>query len=205
MKTKELIKHLQTADPSSELECVVGWEDILFVEQLPGYYDGPYQVLDRDKSKEPYYNVVGAKITDKGFKIKIHTHSIDNALLDNWELPVEYELHNQKSIDEYKKEIENLRIEYRILEEDIEIEKQNLQLGDNVKLSFGFKYNGGWDGDDWDHIQKFGDCVGIVERIIEPGEEDYGCLVGCLAVQWPEGITVRYSKTNLIKVEKNNG
>lgn len=89
MKTKELIRRLQEADPSGEVECCVGNLDILFVSKEPAYYDGRLQVLERDASKEPYYNVVGAKIVGSGAKMQIHTLSIEDALVDHPDMPVE--------------------------------------------------------------------------------------------------------------------
>ena len=40
MKTADLIRRLQEADPTGELECVAGGEDVYFVQRLPMYYDG---------------------------------------------------------------------------------------------------------------------------------------------------------------------
>lgn len=81
MKTKKLIELLQEADPSGERECVVGSHDILDVSAEPGYWDGAYEVLIREENN-PYYNVIGAKITTKGIKVVIDTLSIKNALWD---------------------------------------------------------------------------------------------------------------------------
>lgn len=89
MKTKELIKRLNDADPTGEAEVCVDNTDILFVEALPAYYDGYLQVLIRDKTKEPYYNVVGAKYVNEGKKVCIHQHSIEDAIIENPELPVD--------------------------------------------------------------------------------------------------------------------
>ena len=89
MKTKELIRRLQEADPAGEEECVVGNHDIFFVENLPAYYDGRRQQLVRDPSKAPYYDVVGARITGTGRKVQIHTLSVADALENNPDMPVE--------------------------------------------------------------------------------------------------------------------
>lgn len=88
MKTKTLIKLLQEADPSGELECNAGLKDIFFVERLPYFYDGIAQVLIRDESRTDY-NVIGAKFNIED-KICIVTHSIEDAMLDHPNLPVEY-------------------------------------------------------------------------------------------------------------------
>lgn len=81
MKTKKLIELLQEADPSGERECVVGNHDILDVSAEPGYWDGAYEVLIREE-ENPFYNVIGAKITTKGIKVVINTLSIKSAI---WE------------------------------------------------------------------------------------------------------------------------
>lgn len=63
MKTKELIRRLQEEDPTGELEVTVGKTDIYFIQTLPGYYDGCYQVLKRDQELEGRcYSVIGAEV-----------------------------------------------------------------------------------------------------------------------------------------------
>ncbi len=82
MKTKTLVQLLNEADPSGEIECCVGNVDIHFVERLPGYYDGAYQVLTRDENQKEYYNITGGKYIREGQKIQIHTLSIQDILED---------------------------------------------------------------------------------------------------------------------------
>lgn len=89
MKTAELIKRLIELNPLQDEEVLVGNHDILFVQRLPGYYDGDGQVLVRDDAKKPYYDVVGAKFIRGGTKLDIVTHSIEDALLDHPDMPVE--------------------------------------------------------------------------------------------------------------------
>lgn len=89
MKTSELIRRLQEADPNDEAECCVDNEDILFLEVLPGYYDGRLQVFTRDPARAPYFDIVGAKITSAGTKIKIRHCSIEELLIDHPEMPVD--------------------------------------------------------------------------------------------------------------------
>ena len=79
MKTKELIRQLQENDPSGENEVNIDGVDIWYVDSLPGYYDGPYQVLDRDETCQ-YYNIIGAKYKKSGRKVIIKTLSILEAL-----------------------------------------------------------------------------------------------------------------------------
>lgn len=92
MKTRELIRLLNEADPSGELECCVGNVDILDVSVEPSYWDGTLQVLRRDPEKEPYYNIVSADFirSDEVNKVVINTHSISDAIYENPELPVGY-------------------------------------------------------------------------------------------------------------------
>lgn len=89
MKTAELIKRLIELDPTQDEEVLIGNHDILFIQRLPGYYDGDGQVLIRDPAKAPNYDVIGAKFVRGGTKIDIVTHSIEDALVDHPELPIE--------------------------------------------------------------------------------------------------------------------
>ena len=89
MKTSELIRRLPEAYPNDEAECCVGNEDILFLEVLPGYYDGRLQVFTRDPARAPYFDIVGAKITSAGTKIKIRHLSVSDLLMDHPEMPVD--------------------------------------------------------------------------------------------------------------------
>lgn len=118
MKTKELIKRLQEADPDGETEVCVGNEDILFVAKEPAYYDGCFQVLNRDPAKAPYYNVVGIEIRGNGNKIVIHPHGLDWALLDHPEMPVSFD--GKYSAEHYSDSVEKLREKYRQLNKELE-------------------------------------------------------------------------------------
>jgi hypothetical protein len=88
VKTKKLIELLQKEDPTGELEACIGNEDILSLDTVDAYYDGCLEILHRDWSL-PYYNVIGATITSKGAKVRIHTESIEDALFDEPDMPVE--------------------------------------------------------------------------------------------------------------------
>ncbi len=83
MKSKELIKILQELDPTGEIEVVVGCEDIYFGEKAPMYYDGIPAILIRDESKAPNYDIVGFKMTSSGYKIIIHTVSIEDIISED--------------------------------------------------------------------------------------------------------------------------
>ena len=89
MKTKELIRQLQKADPSGEAECCVNNIDIHFVSNEPAYWDGTLEVLQRDESNK-YYNIIGAKYVAYGTKVVIRPLSIADAIFEDPKLPVDY-------------------------------------------------------------------------------------------------------------------
>ena len=78
MKTKELIRQLQEADPSGELEVGIHNEDILSIEHLPAYYDGSLQVINKNEKG----HIVSGEIYRTGSKIKICTYPLEDAVLD---------------------------------------------------------------------------------------------------------------------------
>jgi hypothetical protein len=86
LKTKDLIRLLREEDPSGELECSVWGYDIFSVESAPAYWDGSLEVFERNEKGR----IVGGKITDQGSKIVIKHLSLDEILLDNPDLPVEF-------------------------------------------------------------------------------------------------------------------
>lgn len=88
MKVKELIRRLQAADPTGEIEACVGNIDIHFVSLDPAYYDGRLQILKRDPAHAGYYDICGAEITNEGRKVQIHVLSVRDAIWDNPDLPV---------------------------------------------------------------------------------------------------------------------
>lgn len=95
MKVAELIRRLIELDPTQDEEVLVGNHDILFVQRLPGHHDGDGQVLVRDDSRKDSYNVVGAKFIRHGTKLDIVTHGIEDALIDQPDMPVETETEQQ--------------------------------------------------------------------------------------------------------------
>jgi len=122
MKTKELIRLLQEADPSGEEDVCIDNEDIHFVELNEAYWDGCLQVLTRDESTE-YYNVIGAKYTSKGFKINLRTLSIEEAMLNDPELPVVVEdtfvnKQMQNTVDRWRDEARKIIKEVDSLKKD---------------------------------------------------------------------------------------
>lgn len=116
MKTKELIRRLQEADPSGEEECCVGNADIFFVENQEAYWDGYLQVLERDPAKAPFYDVVGARYVSKGRKINIRPLSISDAIFTNEDLPIDFsecsisnKKYYEKSVSEKREQIRNIK------------------------------------------------------------------------------------------------
>ena len=119
MIVKELIKQLQEADPTGELPVCVGNYDIYLVDCMPAYYDGTLQQLVRDESIIKGYNVVGAKFIANGFKVSIVSESIEDAILENPELPVEYAGYLNDGDKYYKRDVEEWREKSRELEKTI--------------------------------------------------------------------------------------
>ena len=74
MKTKELIKLLQEADPTGESYVRMDGGIPICVELKPGYYDGSYSYYDEDRKY---------CISKMGTKVDIHTTSIFDYVMDN--------------------------------------------------------------------------------------------------------------------------
>lgn len=87
MKSKELIQLLQKADPTGEIEVFVDNIDIFTVHQEEMYWNGKPQLLIRDPSKRPYFDVVGGKICYIGKKVTIKTLSIEDLLFEKANMP----------------------------------------------------------------------------------------------------------------------
>lgn len=107
MKTKILIEELQKLDPTGEEEVCVGNEDIFFVSREPAYYDGCLQVLKRDPSMKPCYDITGLEYRSSGTKIAIHTYSVTDALYDDTDFEVTYESdyaerHNKDTVEKIR-------------------------------------------------------------------------------------------------------
>lgn len=118
MKTKELIRLLQEIDPEGETECCIANHDIYYLDKLPAYWDGILEILQRDPSKAPYYDICGAKYTSKGYKINIRSLSITDAIGNDTKLKIDYsELGNEDKAKAFE-EADN---KTRILQSDIEL------------------------------------------------------------------------------------
>ena len=99
MKTKELIRQLQEADPDGDKDCCVDNTDIFYVGIEPAYCDGCKQILIRDKDCE-YYNIIGGKVSSEGSKLVITTLSIESAIWNKPDMPIEYDGYSEKHYKE---------------------------------------------------------------------------------------------------------
>ncbi len=84
MKTKELIRQLQEADPEGEKEVCVGNVDIYFVEKKAAYWDGNLQVLQHDPELiGKCWSIVGAKVLEKGYKLNLSCVDIESLVYED--------------------------------------------------------------------------------------------------------------------------
>jgi len=111
MKSKLVIQMLQELDPTGECEVCVGNIDIFDIVIEPAYWDGCYQRLVRDETKE-CYNIIGGEYISEGNKICIDGMSIKSALWNDPELPVKF-LDDEMNMDDYKQSVEEERKEAR--------------------------------------------------------------------------------------------
>lgn len=128
MKTKILIRQLQEADPTGEVEVCVDNCDIGYVDLMAAYWDGPLQVLVRDENK-----IIGAKYKRTGNKVKIHPLSISDAISNDHEIVIDYsELDEERAINtkqshddlrEWHKQMEN-RLEWEHFEKWVKTQAQ---------------------------------------------------------------------------------
>lgn len=106
MKAKELIQRLQQFDP--DVEVCVDNKDIYFLEPKPAYWDGKLQLLLHDPAKrDKAGSIIGAKVVEKGNKLNIVALSIEDAIWDVPDLPVD--LSELCSKDEWEQRITKYR------------------------------------------------------------------------------------------------
>lgn len=122
MKVKELIKKLEESDPTGDLEVSVDSIDVFSVYSLPAYYDGAQQVLIRDETKKPYFDVVGAKFCDSGRKIVIKTLSISDLIWDKPDAEIDFSDLSEFRKQQYKENIDKLRKESKDFSNKLELE-----------------------------------------------------------------------------------
>jgi hypothetical protein len=85
MKTNELIEELKQLDPDNECDVCVGTHPVRFPDRMPWYYDGRKETVVRDENNNPILvgYIAGAD------KIKLISDSIEDALLDNPDCPID--------------------------------------------------------------------------------------------------------------------
>lgn len=113
MKTKDLIEALQAADPSGEIECCVGNEDIHFVSREPAYWDGCLQTFERDPKLKGQFDIRGGIRTAEGDKIQIHSLGLRDLFTDLPDLPIRYVGMSKNTEDWYRMQDEEGRAEAR--------------------------------------------------------------------------------------------
>lgn len=89
MKTRELVRLLQKADPTGEVDCCVDGIDIFSVQRLPAFQDGPKEVLQREADRKPHFDIIGGTISRRGEKVLIKALSLKSALINDPNLPIE--------------------------------------------------------------------------------------------------------------------
>ena len=122
MKSRELIRLLQEEDPTGETEVCVGNVDIFSVHTEPAYYDGRLQLLVRDESKKPYYDVVGGKYCTSGLKVVVTPLSITDVLWDDPDATVDYSELGESTVAHYKESDDQTRQASRDVTLKVEME-----------------------------------------------------------------------------------
>ena len=116
MTTAELIKNLQSADPSGKLQVVVGNIPIYTVDNVEAYWDGRLQMLIQDHRKG--YNIVGYKVTSQGRKVRLHTMDLDDVMLDNPDIPVHLEELGEHFRQDWEETVRKIREESKEIHEE---------------------------------------------------------------------------------------
>lgn len=119
-------------DPSGDIEVVVGNIPITYVDREPAGYDGCMQIIERDKN----YQVVAMKYCDKGHKVCLHTTSIGDILFDQPDIPVEFDIHENRK-EWYAKRVEM----HRKFGVDTEYEVTGRYFFEYLKLRLGTEWN----------------------------------------------------------------
>ena len=130
MKTKELIRLLKQIDPSGDTECCINNFDILSVVRNPADFGGCLEVLIRD-TKINGHNVIGAKIFSAGTKVCFNTHSIQDAIMDDPNLPVDI---SQDVNGKYSRDLVKWRSKSRELISEIDEWYRRMMSGRELPL-----------------------------------------------------------------------
>jgi hypothetical protein len=101
MKVSKLIAALQELDPTGEVEVVVGSDDISYADRQPGYYDGWYELLQRNDRQE----ITGVMVCTQLDKIKLVTCGARDLFWEEPDLVVEYDSENAERRAKDKLEI----------------------------------------------------------------------------------------------------
>lgn len=129
MKSKELIRILKEIDPTGETEVCVGNVDIDCIVDMPAYWDGSLQVLQRDEKN----NIIGAKYVRTGEKLQIYPLSISDAIDGRYEFKVDYSELNPERAEATRKAHGDLREWHERLQ--IELELNNFTEWAKSKLN----------------------------------------------------------------------
>lgn len=148
MKTKDFIKMLQEADPTGE--CYVrlpGGGAPWFAEEKEGYWDGPYQYLEKvNPDQRAHAGNMRIVTSTKGSKVDIHAMDLDtiiwdeNGNLDRIKNRIRYDMEyarNDERIAEYWKYIEDEAAYARNVHEK--------SLVDWTKRTIDKFFSGGWE------------------------------------------------------------
>lgn len=127
MKTKELIKILQEADPEGETECVVDGRDIYFASNLPYYYDGKPWLLIHDLDKKgKSWSIKGIKLMTSGDKVNIHTLDVEDVIWnDPYNVIIDYGTLKDKALESVQNRIEGIRTKAKECEEELGLRQKD--------------------------------------------------------------------------------
>jgi hypothetical protein len=209
MKSKELIRLLQEQDPSGEIEVCVGNVDIHFLSCEPAYYDGPLQVLTRDESKKPYYNITGGMYFTSGSKLKLHLLSFRDVIENDPDTAViEYSELSSGSAEITKQRHEEIRQATRDCEKQAEMD-----------MFFSWAKSKAIDiypGDDFEDLKD--ESERFYEKYLSPNDplkklpptpdkdgNMWGpSIVQCRESEWDDTIVVRFNKGYWEIVKRND-
>lgn len=111
MKTKDLIKELQEADPSGELHVMDLRGAIHFVDCQPGYHNGPCHYVEKSIHYPSKYYIV-----DKKDKVVIHGVDLDDFIWghDGKTDKIIVDLHSTTTAEHYNKRIQDIAAEAKL-------------------------------------------------------------------------------------------
>jgi len=185
MKTKDLIKLLQEEDPTGECHVRIDGDPIWFLEHKPGYWDGPYNYLEKDDDDK--YTWVAST---KGDKIDIRTMdmwSFAERFQGNWEemekhIRVEYTYCEKDRENGFMKLAKQECDDYKKMRDDYYNEGYK-DMVENAKKGWKWFQNKKVDNNEKPNMHKFytwkiynekgkkeGSCIHNVESILKSGD-----------------------------------